>query len=277
MESNIALSEPATPINKTETAHGFFQTLQRELRDKTYDLISQEKVELIKGFPHNIYIFKTRTTLPIVRLVSKGFQRENDTRPLVGYHLQVSECNPPSVFHRLSEVIPTLAIRTTAMHLDLVCCQESPDRGKRCLVRLLPLGNAWAERMLQHYHGEYIEYIIAHLPLLERMDIHISCGNMDCAMALQSTNPPWSNMPKLSEIKLLRNVYDHALSRNESDRFDGYESHTKNPAQSPEFFKRRKMMATWTPSHGWNADAKVTEECRGEEATFMIDRQVLWF
>ena len=73
---------------------------------------------------------------------------------------------------------------------------------------------------------------------------------MSCVTALQSTDEPWNDIAQLSQIELLRNVYDHDLSRDYGDRLDEYQTRDLNPSKSPEFFQNRETMATWTPAHG---------------------------
>ena len=45
---------------------------------------------------------------------------------------------------------------------------------------------------------------------------------MSCVTALQSTDEPWNDIAQLSQIELLRNVYDHDLSRDYGDRLEEY-------------------------------------------------------
>jgi len=203
---------------------------------------------------------------------------EYDVRPLVDNHLQVSECYPDIFSYELPTAVPSLASRTTTIPFDLVCCHETPDRDRRhfrtCLepTSFFTTGQALHRRYMSH-----IQYVTAHLSFLEQISINVSCSNMRCAMALQTTDEPWTDIPKLSRVRLLRNSYDHTLSRDETERLKKYKLRNVNPSKSPDFFERRDTMATWTFATGWEADAKVTEECRKEESDFMIDRPYLWF
>jgi hypothetical protein len=76
---------------------------------------------------------------------------------------------------------------------------------------------------------------------------------------------------------LLKNHYDPTLSRDVDERFEEYRLRDINPSKTPEFFEQRETMAKWTPATGWEADAKVMEECSKEESDFMIGRPELSF
>jgi len=97
-------------------------------------------------------------------------------------------------------------------------------------------------------------------------------------MALQSTEEPWAGIKNLSQVTLLRNVYDHDLSRDEDERVEDDElGRNQHPNQSPDFYQGRETMASWTPVSGWEANAKVIEECRAEEEEFMVGREIMSF
>jgi hypothetical protein len=280
MASDNTLMVPNASAEKSCTAHSFYGSLPREIRDEVYDLISQDKEELFEGYDDRTFLVRIRTTLPKVRLLNHQAKFEYDARPLADNHLRVSECYPPDRDYRqrLPRAVPSLASRTTALHFDLVCCKDTPDRaldhGYRCLE---PSNFSTTGQMLHFDYVEYIEEVIADLPLLEQVSINVSCSNMHCAMALQPTDLPWTNITKLSHIRLLKNHYDHTLSRDVDERFGEYQLRDINLSKTPEFFEQRETMAKWTPATGWEADAKVTEECSKEESNFMTGRPHLWF
>jgi hypothetical protein len=145
----------------------------------------------------------------------------------------------------LPKLIPLSASQTKTLHFDLVCCNEAPDRSLRCLD---PSKFATTGKILRRRYAGFIKNVTADLPLL-------SCGNMRCAMALQMTDEPWTNIPKLSHVTLLRCTYDHTLSRNYDERSIEYELGDVDASKSAEFFEERDTMATWTPATGWEADA----------------------
>jgi hypothetical protein len=282
MASDNTISKSTTPTDKSGTAHSFLKSFPRELRDQIYNLLSQEREDLIKNYSRHPYLFRIRTTLPKVRLLNRQIKEEYDARPLADNHLEVIECQPDDVVvHLLPREIPPLAVRTTVLHLDLVCCKDPADSAMKCLEpRRCCNGTIkpWAGEELRESHGRYIiKCLIPHLPLLERATIRLSCSNMSCVTALQSTDEPWNDIAQLSQIELLRNVYDHDLSRDYGDRLDEYQTRDLNPSKSPEFFQNRETMATWTPAHGWKADEKVMEDCRNEEAVFMSGRVFILF
>jgi hypothetical protein len=283
MASDNTLTMPNASVKKSCTAHSFYDSLPREIRDEIYDLISQDKEELSEGPFNMTFLFRIRTTLPKVRLLNHQAKFEYDARPLADNYLRVSECNPPDRDWslQLPRAVPSMAFRTTALHFDLACCRDTPDRmthhiyGDRCLETIRFVTTTG--QALHRQYVSYIEHVTTHLPLLEKVSINVSCSNMRCAMALQSTDEPWSKIEKLSHVALLQNSYDHTLSSDSAKRAREYEYGPAHALKSPEFIEQREMMATWTPATGWEADAKVTEERSKEESVFMTGRPHLSF
>jgi hypothetical protein len=217
MASDNTPSMSNTPTDESDTAHGFFTVLAREIRDQIYDLISQDEEELIQGHRLSVFLLKVRTTVPKVRLLCHQAKTEYDARPLVDDHLQLSECYAAvdrDLRQSLPKLIPLSASQTKTLHFDLVCCNEAPDRSLRCLD---PSKFATTGKILRRRYAGFIKNVTADLPLLEKVSINLSCGNMRCAMALQMTDEPWTNIPKLSHVTLLRCTYDHTLSRNHDE------------------------------------------------------------
>jgi len=62
MTSDNTVSKLNAPTSKYDTAHGFFTTIPRELRDQIYNLISQDKETLIRGPLCKTYVLRIRTT-----------------------------------------------------------------------------------------------------------------------------------------------------------------------------------------------------------------------
>jgi hypothetical protein len=87
MASDNTPSMSNTPTDESDTAHGFFTVLAREIRDQIYDLISQDEEELIQGHRLSVFLLKVRTTVPKVRLLCHQAKTEYDARPLVDDHL----------------------------------------------------------------------------------------------------------------------------------------------------------------------------------------------
>jgi hypothetical protein len=283
MASDNTLSRSAAPADESDTAHGFFEAVPREIRDQIYNLVSQDKEVSVRGHHKSIFLLRIRTAVPKTRLLSRQAMKEYDARPQVDNHLQISEYYADlSNFDRHStpRAIPSLAFQTMTLHFDLLCCKETPNRatlhyGDRCLE---PTTFSTTGQILHSRYASYIEYVTAHLPLLENVSINVSCSNMRCALALQLTDEPWTHIPKLSHVRLLRNSYDHTLSRDNHERLEEYYNYPElNISKSPEFFEQRRTMATWTPAAGWEADAEVTEACYREEWEFMVGRPYLLF
>jgi hypothetical protein len=272
MASDNTPSMLNTPTDESDIARGFFTVLPREIRDQIYDLISQDEEELIQGHRLSVFLLKIRTTVPKVRLICHQAKTEYDARPLVDNHLQLSECYAAvdrDLRQSLSKLIPLSASQTKTLHFDLVCCNEAPDRSLRCLE---PSKFATTGKILRRRYAGFIKNVTADLPLLEKVSINLSCGNMRCAMALQMTDEPWTNIPKLSHVTLPRCTYDHTLSRNHDERSIEYELGDVDASKSAEFFEERDTMATWTPATGWEADAEVVEDCLEEEAEWLSSR-----
>jgi hypothetical protein len=249
----------------TDSTCGFFQTTPREIRDVIYDLISQPKEETI-----NEYDFKTLTKLPNARLICKRFTREYDECPPLNTHLEVTQryrhdrncwgC------YRLPHPIPKSPAQTRFLHFNLFACADSPwshhssMEYRKCLQSL---STGEIERALQESCGHLIHGLISVMPVLEKVSVNISCGNLSCAMALQSTLNLWANIPYLSRVALLSPVVDCDLSIFEWSRL--YGDMNKVPPPRSGFFRNRQTMATWTPSRGWEWDVELMEECLEEE------------
>jgi hypothetical protein len=281
MASENTLLMPNAPTDGSDTTRGFLNVFPREIRDLIYDLISQDKEELIHGHRHSVFLLRVRTTVPKVRLLCHQAKTEYDTRPLVDNHLQLSEFYAevhPTLRHSLPQDILSLASQTKTLQFDLVCCNETSDRVRPRRGRCLESTKfATTGQILHRRYAGYIKHVTADLPLLEKFSINLSCSNMCCAMALQSTDEPWADILKLSHVTLLRNTYDHTLGRDRDERYEEYTNGDLDPSKSAEFFEERDTMATWTPATGWEADAEVVEDCLEEESDFMIDRRYLNF
>ena len=254
MASDNTLSIPNTPTDGSDTAPGFFNVLARELRDLIYDRISQDEEELIQGHRHSVFLLRVRTTVPKVRLLCHQAKTEYEARPIVDNHLQLSEFYAevhPTLRHSLPQDILSLASQTKTLQFDLVCCNETPDRVRPRRGRCLESTKfATTGQILHRRYAGYIKHVTADLPLLEEISINLSCSNMCFAMALQSTDEPWTDIPKLSHVTLLRNTYDHTLGCDRDERYGEYTNGDVDPSKSAEFFEERDTMATWTPATG---------------------------
>jgi hypothetical protein len=253
-------------IAESDKAHGFLDVLPRELRDQIYDLIFQETEKVVNGWH-----YKIRTASSTHRLISRQFTKEYDQRPPINNIIEASECElvdhecPCTDREDGQSWFPTsLPAQTTTLHINLIMCQCLSERIPRCLKQ----GVVVPAEMHEHYEY-WLETLVRVLPLLKKVTMSVSCGNFKCAMALQSfTEEIWPSIPNLSRITLLSLTYDYDYSAKEWVK-DHRESN-QMPHHSDEFFERqrRQAMATWTPAHGWQANAKVTERCRREDVRY---------
>jgi hypothetical protein len=254
--------DPVLPANST---YGCFQTLPQEIRDVIYDLISQPKDE-----EHDGYHFRTRTVVPHARLLSKQFTREYDECPPRNTDLRVTQyrCSE-SGFRQLQGPIPSMPAQTEYMHFDLLVCEDPP------WVRSTSIGqhdcfndhSAGAlKAVLQNKHGRFIHSLISVMPVLKEVSITISCGNMECAVALQSSHQFWKNTPYLSRLVLLSPTfgYDLWVLCNLWDCY--YLDGDRKELHPSTFFENRQTMATWTSVRGWEINNDLTEKCREEES-----------
>ena len=208
--------------SKPDNAHSFFGIFPREIRDDIYDLLFQEKEHDIcmrsDVFMEDYYT-KTRTTLPKVRLVCSQMKNEYDERDK--YHLpkntfrvcQVSALNVRDEHYckQFDIRVPTLAVRTTVLHLDLECCGEAQDPEDCLLLTDRGIGGSnWlAEQRL-------LAYTLADLPLLEKMCFHVNCAAASKRAAdIPSGHPPAESNPMLAQISILGTEYVQDLSQSE--------------------------------------------------------------
>ena len=260
---------------KFDSAHSFFVSFAREIRDMIYDLIFQEKESPVQYMNPDCaasYYSKTRTTLPEVRLVCSRFKTEYDERDK--HHLpknhfricQVSAPGTPFYFHRDQPDVPTLAVRTTVLYLDLKCCQDWQNP-KACLV---PGADRWTRGIGGPNWiawGRCFDYPITDLPLLEKAYIYVSCGakKHHCAVDLLPTGDPSPpSAPTLAQISLYHDVYIQAPTSGEF------------LSPSDGFLVRRQEKATWTHVNGWNNDKRLLR-VRRIEASSLQKRGIVFF
>lgn len=116
-------SKETTQIDK---AIGFF-TLPRELRDKIYELVREDRRKKVKHVR-----FKIRAAIPEKRLVSRQFKSEYDQRSAVNTFVQVFDMDDMCKF----EDFPRLALDACYLAFDWdSACDDEDD-----MPMLLPLG-----------------------------------------------------------------------------------------------------------------------------------------
>jgi hypothetical protein len=263
-KSDNTISEllPRPSICEPEkTCH--FDRIPQEIRDQIYDLIFQEKEMTMRGVHYTI-----RTTSPIMRLLNRRIKTEYDARPAINNFVEASDCDLAEADCLCNcdydEVrrLPTLAPRTTILHMNLIVCQDSPAERRKC-TKIAP-----ADAELEDHFGGSI-HSIGRLSLLREVSITLSCGNLTCATAVLSSHEIWTKIPKLSRVTLLRPLHEPEFDpRLDVERYTCQFKGEVWP-HSAVFFRRRETMATWTAGHGWQIDEKVAEECRKEEAWFL--------
>jgi len=98
--------------------------------------------------------------------------------------------------------------------------------------------------------------------------MNVSCGDIQCAMALQASHDEfWPNIPILSQIALLIPTYEHYYDCNPKEWVEEHRKDNMVPPHSAEFSEGRETMTTWTRTLGWQADAKVPAKCREADDT----------
>jgi hypothetical protein len=262
--------------SKPDNAHSFFGTFPREIRDDIYDLLFQEKEHDIckRTNPlHADYYTKTRTTLPKVRLVCSQMKNEYDERDT--YHLpkntfRVCNVREEHYCEQFDIRVPTLAVRTTVLHLDLECCGEAQDPEDCLLLTDRGIGGSnWlAEQRL-------LVYTLADLPLLEKMCFHVNCAAASKRAAdIPSGHPPAESNPMLVQISILRTEYVQDLSQSDSIRSDGHKLRPSSfPSPPGHFLVRLKTQAIWTHVNGWNNEAMLncvrqSENCKIDDGYY---------
>jgi hypothetical protein len=272
---------------ESDITHSFFGSLAREIRDMIYDLIFQERRHPISfkdcKDPLENFYSETRTILPEVRLVSRRFKLEYDERD--AYHLpknsfrlcQDSSLDGPpgpiSNCYGSELLIPTLAARTTVLHLDLECCRQCcrpKDGPERCLMPsnggLQGIGGSEWDNHARHFY-----YDIAALPLLEKAYIHVSCRAAQGAVDSRPVGdlpPPLAKMPMLAQISTFRTVFVQAApSQDDGIRSGERELWGASSPRSGGFEVRRQTEAIWTHVNGRDNGEKL-ERVRKFEMEF---------
>jgi hypothetical protein len=235
-----------------------FEKLPPELRDLIYDLLFQER----RGAIH-LWHYKIRTALPTIRLVNSRLKFEFDERSPVNSFIEASECpwmGDGCLCLDTYESFPSsIAARTTDMHINyFIACKREASYACRC-----PRMERFTQVDLRVQLGPWMDDLIKDLPL-RNMTMNISCGNVECAMALQSSGEIWPSTPNLSRISLLKPIYHF-----DPDSEAYSDESLPPPLQPTRVFELRETMATWTPTRGWLADAEVVDRGRKDEAEFM--------
>jgi hypothetical protein len=250
---------------ESDITHSFFGSLAREIRDMIYDLIFQEKEHPIssKNSSRSAHYCKTRTTLPKVRLTSRQFKLEYDERDK--YHLPKNYFRASPLCYGFSLNVPTLAVRTTILHLDRECCKMTQNP-KSCLVP----GNGWTKGIGGSdwsRRGRFFAYNIAELPLLEKAYVHVSCGAMKRAVDPLPAGNPSAKIPKLAQISTFQTAYIRDPSQDDSVQSDEQEPRSASASQSGGFLVLWQTKATWTYVDGWENEAR-SEKVRMVEFKF---------
>jgi hypothetical protein len=254
---------PANTADKPDTGLGLLGVLPREIRVLICDLIFQERTHPISfkdcDDPLRNFYSETRTTSLEVRLVSQRFKLEYDERD--AYHLLKNSfrlCQDSSLDglpgpigngHGRFLSIPTLAVRTTVLHLDLECCR--PKEGPQgCLA---PVDGRPEER--RHFYCD-----TAALPLLEKVYVHVSCGAAQGAVdspPAGDSPPPPPKIPMLAQMSTFQNTYIRDPSQDNSIQSGEHEPRGASSSQSGGFVVCRQTKAIWTHTNGWNNGEKL--------------------
>jgi hypothetical protein len=264
MASDNTISKLIARITEPESdnVHSFYGSWPREIRDQIYDLIFQEKVHPISVRTSGIeaYNSETRTILPFVRLTSRQFKLEYDERDEYNRSknqfrvCQVDLTSGP-YFFGFKLVVPKLAVRTTVLHLDLKCCQDTHDPAK-CLIPADGSTQGIGGSKWFTYNRRFV-YDIADLPLLEKACIHVSCIAMKRAIDLLPLGDPLAKIPMLAQISTFSNSYVQGRSHDVGVP-------PGKPEDSGGFVTRRQTKAIWTHVNGWDNEAKLNT-IRGRE------------
>ena len=119
---------------ESDSAHSFFSTFPREIRDQIYDLIFQEKTYPIHFVRASAAFYsKVRTTVPKVRLVCSRFKIEYDERGkhhLPKNHFRICQVGLLGFFYDIAD-LPLL--KEACIHVSCVA--------KKRAIDLLPMGD----------------------------------------------------------------------------------------------------------------------------------------
>jgi hypothetical protein len=253
-DNTISAAMPRAGASMPEDKHGFFQSWPRELRDKIYDLIIIENEE---AFMDTWYRMRSRVLN--VRLLSSQFRNEYDERCPINKHLQIFEyyCVLGAPLMGLNEgPVPRQADRAKSLQYHLLWCVDEPT--SEGYLHVVSVETLWS------FYRSQIGWHIKVFPHLEQFDIVISCGSLDCALAIaasSTTYETWESSLPRPRLSLLRPVYDSEFV------------HESEPYPSA-FFEDRETMATWSYEEGWKVDEEVTEKCRREEAEWLSSKSL---
>jgi hypothetical protein len=122
-DNTISAAMPHASASKLGEKYCFFTSFPREIRDQIYGLIICEKEDIFKRA-----LFKIRSTVPKVRLLSRQFKKEYDERCPKLNHLEIFNCYIDGLLtYHGSDPAPPLAIRDTSLRYHRIWCDHEPD------------------------------------------------------------------------------------------------------------------------------------------------------
>lgn len=148
--------DPSPNISEqSDKPTGFF-SLARELRDKIYDMIREDRCKKFGDVK-----FDFRVAIPEKRLVSRQFTSKYDEKSAVNTFVRVfdpfNECT--------SEKFPRLAVKSRSLELS---CASDDDFGKQ----FLPFQKSPIEPSLGHRLSS-LQELVSHLPELKEVHIEL--------------------------------------------------------------------------------------------------------
>lgn len=197
-------SPAAAPILSPDSAHGFFKTFPRELRDSVYDLLYQEVHENVDGLQLRI-----RAVCAGLRFVSRQFKLEYDERSTADgrNQLEITD-NMAFDLRRYGKSeggvvpCPALATHTTELALNLIACKGGESRHYDCC----------ADSNIR-WHTNWINAFLQSLPHLREVRVRLDFVNPNCIDFVLEGSRMLQALPKLSELRVMGSTSLQAISK----------------------------------------------------------------
>lgn len=181
-------------VISSTSAHGFFKTLPREVRDAIYELLSQKFWRKPLNDQDFSPFMEKRVQLVALRLINRQFRDEYDERFLKNKHIGELVVNDIGFPRPATLPFPQFAFNTTNMTLNLHVC--------RCEYHL-PTGHARGDRPTRlREHKEWIDRFARDLPHLRSMRVILIIPYLRCMDDTLRALELMSEMSKVAKVEL---------------------------------------------------------------------------
>lgn len=188
----MATQQDLLPPKDLDSAHGFFKTLPRELRDIIYDAPYQEHL----GYFCELGVRISTPILPL-RLVNRQFKQEYDEQCAKSERMSQFVLNDET-HPKDKRVSEALASRTTNMAVDLKMCFCKYD----CICLVQDRLRGTVNRIIEIVEG---------MPNLHSLRVRLTVSHRRCFSTTWQWTGRYVNLPRLVDLKIVASGHDERV------------------------------------------------------------------